>query len=101
MIAQTYVQIARMNWNDFEKTLEGHAKDRHVWHYVKGLLQPLVVSLKSRIEVNRDQQEKHEEAVQRFIHGLEKQMTSTRKKGFIMLRRKHTRTWKIMEKVIA
>ena len=100
MIAQTYVQIARMSWSGFEDSLEGFPKDRHVWHYVKGVLQPLVLSLKDRIIVDQLLQEKHEEAVERFIASMDSGKNIKRTQGFVQLTKKHTKPWKVIERFI-
>ena len=100
LIAHTYVQIARMSWSAFESALDEFPKDRHVWHYVKGVLQPLVLSLKSRILVDLIQHEKHEEAVERYINALDHVKTDVNKtKGFISLKKKFTGKWRAVERI--
>ena len=100
MIAQTYVQVARMKWKDLEAALEGFSKDRHVWYYVKGVLRPLVLKLKERLTLDYAKQIKHEEAVQRFIETLDKQLVSQQSKGFVFLKKKQTDKWKAIEKLV-
>ena len=101
MIAQTYVQIARMSWSHFESALEGYPKDRHVWHYVKGVLQPLVLSLKDKIFVDPSQQEKHEEAVERFVANMDAGKSFRNKtKGYVQLKRRDTKKWRSIERII-
>ena len=71
LIAHTYVQIARVQWKKFESAIEDYPKDRHVWHYVKGILKPLVLTLKERVGLDLCQQEKHERAVEDFVKNMD------------------------------
>ena len=87
-----------MKWSDFESVLEQFPKDRHVWHYVKGVLQPLVLTLKNRILVDPVLQEKHEEAVERYVNAMENEREAkNRVKGFVTLTKKFTSKWRAVE----
>ena len=89
-----------MSWSNFERLQDEFPKDRHVWHYVKGVLQPLVLSMKDRMPVDLAQQERHEEAVERFIDALEPiiRADNNKRRGYIPLKKKYTRTWKVIER---
>ena len=96
MIAHTYVQIACLKWSTFEVLLQRYPKDWHVWLYVKGMLHPLVKALKNRLGTDKQQQEKHEEAVQRYT----KRMQMKKSKGFVQLKKKDTSKWRAFGKAV-
>ena len=85
-----------MKWSNFESLLHNYPNDRHVWHYAKGMLHPLVISLENRLNADLEQQEKHEEAVQRYMDNLDLK----KKEGFVRLSKKNTSKWGVIEKFV-